>query len=382
MRKLIPAFVFIMALVVACSAYAPYEEGPGAQVAVGGNIDIGFFYDYLSPWGSWVDFSPWGYVWCPAGLGFGWRPYSYGDWLWTDDGWFWDSFYEWGWGPFHYGRWGWDDGLGWFWVPGSTWGPAWVSWCWNDDYFGWAPLPPGVGFRAGFGIGSVPRIPDRYWSFVDGRHFGDRDMDRWVLPMERNRTILSSARYRGNLSVSGDRIMNRGVDLDRVERLRGDNLPRYNLRDADRPGPVRVEQQSVNVFRQPVARTTAARPRTFLRRDEAAAQAPQVRTPTGEVMPPETRTQRMQERQSHEREILQQSQEQEKQMLQQRRQEEINRAQNQNEKSRIDRQYQQRQQNLQRQHQQERNQMQQRHQQEEQKSSKAGGGAGPKKRIP
>lgn len=385
MRKILLSLLFSMALVMACSAYGPYEQGPGGagpQVAIGGRVDIGFFYDYLAPWGSWVNYSPWGYVWCPAGLGFGWRPYTYGEWIWTDDGWFWDSNYEWGWGPFHYGRWGWDAGLGWFWVPGSTWGPAWVTWCWNDDYFGWAPLPPGVGFRAGFGISGRPRIPDRYWTFVHGRYFGGRDMDRWILPMERNRTILYSARSRGDITVSGGRIMNPGVDLDRVERSRGTNIPRYNIQDADRPGPVRRDQSSVRVYRAPVDRTPNARPRTSLRRNEAAAQVPQMRTPTGEVMPPETRTQHMQERQSHESDLLRQSQEQERTMLQQRRQEEAQRATSQNDRARVEKQYQKRQQDLQKQHQQEQNQMRQRHQQEQQRASKAGGGAGPKKKNP
>ena len=30
--------------------------------------------------------------------------------------------------------------MGWYWIPTSIWGPAWVDWWWGYDYWGWAPL--------------------------------------------------------------------------------------------------------------------------------------------------------------------------------------------------------------------------------------------------
>ena len=41
-----------------------------------------------------------------------------------------------------YGRWGFMAGVGWFWVPGRIWGPAWVSWRYGGGYYAWAPLGP------------------------------------------------------------------------------------------------------------------------------------------------------------------------------------------------------------------------------------------------
>jgi hypothetical protein len=77
----------------------------------------------------------------PWQMGYRWRPYSEGNWGWTDYGLTWISDLEWGDIRSHYGRWGGDNELGWFWVPGSVWGPAWVTWRSNDQYLGWAPLP-------------------------------------------------------------------------------------------------------------------------------------------------------------------------------------------------------------------------------------------------
>jgi hypothetical protein len=103
----------------------------------------------LAAYGNWVYLRPYGYVWVPNGLNPGWRPYYYGRWLWYPlCGWCWLPYEPWGWATFHFGRWHWSVGLGWYWIPTHYWGPAWVSWYWGYDYFGWVPLSyygyPGV----------------------------------------------------------------------------------------------------------------------------------------------------------------------------------------------------------------------------------------------
>lgn len=103
----------------------------------------------LDAYGDWHTMAPYGHVWIPRGMDAGWRPYTYGRWTWIPFcGWTWISYAPWGWAPFHYGRWQWDPYYGWYWIPTSVWGPAWVSWWWGWDYYGWAPLSwygyPGV----------------------------------------------------------------------------------------------------------------------------------------------------------------------------------------------------------------------------------------------
>lgn len=94
----------------------------------------------LSQYGDWVYIAH-GNVWVPRNLGDDWRPYCNGHWTWIPlTGWTWVPYEPWGWAAFHYGRWHWAVGVGWYWIPTSIWGPAWVSWWWDDFYFGWAPL--------------------------------------------------------------------------------------------------------------------------------------------------------------------------------------------------------------------------------------------------
>jgi len=99
------------------------------------------FEQELAEYGDWVYIPPYGYVWVPGGVDPDWRPYFYGRWTWLSlCGWSWIPYEPWGWATYHFGRWHWRLGLGWYWIPTSIWGPAWVSWYWGYDYFGWAPL--------------------------------------------------------------------------------------------------------------------------------------------------------------------------------------------------------------------------------------------------
>src|SRR5689334_19708930 len=89
------------------------------------SVSFQLFYDQLSPYGAWVEYQNYGYVWVPD-VDPGFSPYgTNGYWVYTDYGWTWVSDYSWGWAPFHYGRWVDDDLYGWLWVPDNEWGPAW-----------------------------------------------------------------------------------------------------------------------------------------------------------------------------------------------------------------------------------------------------------------
>jgi hypothetical protein len=100
-----------------------------------GDVSYQTFYDNLSPYGQWIDYPNYGYVWSPS-VGADFKPYATnGHWVYTDMGWTWASDYNWGWATFHYGRWFYDNSYGWLWVPGYDWAPAWVSWRSSNDYY-------------------------------------------------------------------------------------------------------------------------------------------------------------------------------------------------------------------------------------------------------
>ena len=79
------------------------------------------------------------YVWVPY-VEDGWRPYSRGRWVWYPRGYSWVSSEPWGWAPYHYGRWNFSIGIGWCWIPGFHYSPAWVSWYVGTGYLGWCAV--------------------------------------------------------------------------------------------------------------------------------------------------------------------------------------------------------------------------------------------------
>jgi uncharacterized membrane protein YgcG len=144
--------------------------------------DNAVFYTGLSPYGSWTYVAPYGRVWVPA-VGYGWRPYYYGQWVLTDWGWTFVSDDPWGWAAYHYGRWNWGVGFGWYWIPGRVWGPAWVSWRYGGGYAAWCPLgPEGVYF--GY------RHPA--WVAVPEQHF-TRPIPRAAVPVSATAGVVTRA---------------------------------------------------------------------------------------------------------------------------------------------------------------------------------------------
>ncbi|ODS03483.1 hypothetical protein AUC71_09430 [Methyloceanibacter marginalis] len=89
------------------------NRGRWARPREAGWVDDGVFYDRLSPHGSWTWIQG-RYVWVPANVDRGWRPYTRGRWVYTDRGWTWASNEPFGWATYHYGRWGFSDRVGWF----------------------------------------------------------------------------------------------------------------------------------------------------------------------------------------------------------------------------------------------------------------------------
>lgn len=147
-------------------------------------MSVRYLPDELRPYGSvfdrhgtWRAHADHGYVWYPV-AGSGWQPYARGRWhSYPRYGWTWIGHDAWAWPTHHFGRWGFSAGV-WFWIPGRSWSPAWVSWARSPGYIGWSPL--GWDNRPLYAIGRRDHraysagYPWCGWSFIRDRHFGGR----------------------------------------------------------------------------------------------------------------------------------------------------------------------------------------------------------------
>ncbi|MDR3679646.1 MAG: hypothetical protein P4L41_06755 [Flavipsychrobacter sp.] len=206
------------------------------------------FYDDLAPYGQWVEDPQYGYVWVPNVDG-NFRPYyTNGYWVMTDYGNTWVSDYPWGWAAFHYGRWTYDDYYGWLWIPGTTWGPAWVSWRQSDSYYGWAPLGPGISVSASWGGGYY--CPDTWWTFIPPQYIYHHNYYHYWYGPENNRTIINNTTIVNNTYVD-NRTHNTysvGPRASEIERVTSKPVTVYHLQSASAVKGTSVRNGTVTMY--------------------------------------------------------------------------------------------------------------------------------------
>jgi hypothetical protein len=212
------------------------------------NVSLQIFYDELSPYGQWVDYSNYGYVWIPD-VGNDFEPYSTnGHWVMTDYGWTWMSDYDWGWAPFHYGRWNYDNFYGWFWVPDTEWGPAWVTWRSADGYYGWSPMESGLSINLSFGR-PYNRQND-HWTFVRNGDIDRPDISQYYSNQtDRDRIILNSTVINKTyFDTRRNATYVSGPAREDVQRATGRTLKSVTVQENNRPGQSMINGQ-LRIFR-------------------------------------------------------------------------------------------------------------------------------------
>jgi hypothetical protein len=247
----------------------PVDGEPEAE------LDVNYFFDKLAPYGEWIWTPEQGWVWRPTGVSPDWRPYTYGHWTYTEHGWTWVSSYDWGWAPFHYGRWASLDHIGWVWVPGSVWGPAWVTWRYSGTHVGWSPMLAGYDWWYGWAYYPVYYS---HWTFMHWNHFCDRhphhhytrryrvrDAFRHTHYPRRCRDRSSPGCHRGPARHAVQKVAKTRVPIHRIENLALDRNRRSSV-----PTKLGVTKDSLRIFRPKMAQPSRKLDGTQLKAGKAS----------------------------------------------------------------------------------------------------------------
>ena len=251
----VSAAVSAFAVVLAMSPLALVATSNPAAAQIGFSVSFGGFYNELAPYGTWHSHARWGDVWRPRRIEADFRPYHRGHWENTNEyGFVWASDHVWGDIPFHYGRWVYDPFDGWLWIPGYVWAPSWVVWRSGGGYTGWFPMPPDDDFLYGGGYGDPYYNRwdnwDRgygyadwygpsyglnqlinFWIFVEDRRFADRDYIRYIPPRANIVNIVNNTTNVTNYVTVNNYIVNRAVNVERIERASGRQIARVEARN-------------------------------------------------------------------------------------------------------------------------------------------------------
>ncbi len=205
------------------------------QAQADDEVGFDYFYDALAPYGTWVEIEGFGPCWSPGNMDADWSPYTDGEWIYTEGGWTWQ-----GNEPFssivdHYGRWILAGSMGWCWVPGYDWAPAWVSWRDGDEYVGWAPLPPEVPWNAEVGIGDwvdvVYGIGPAFYCFCHHRDFGEHRLRSVLMARSWNTTLLVHTHNITHMAYNRTQrhIVAGGLDLGRAQHFSASPITSLHL---------------------------------------------------------------------------------------------------------------------------------------------------------
>ena len=210
------------------------------------------FYDQLSPYGQWISYPNYDYVWIPNVESY-FSPYATeGQWIMTNYGWSWLSDYSWGWAPFHYGRWDYDNYYGWFWVPDTEWGPSWVTWRKASGYYGWAPMRPGMSIS----MSHKNRYSDAaYWNFVRYNDFDKPNIEQYYFNQNENNRIYNNSSLIRNTFKDNERNSTyiSGPRLNQVQRLTDRNINSFDIRENNNPGQI-LDDNYLQIYRPQVKR--------------------------------------------------------------------------------------------------------------------------------
>jgi hypothetical protein len=130
-----------------------------------------------------------------------------------------------------------------------------------------------VDFHPGRGFGRHDwDIPGHHWNFVRGRDFMDSSLDRWILPVERNVTIVNLTVFNVNVIIRDSRVFNEGVDIEHVHRQTNKVVDKYALKEAPRAGEQRVEGNDVIIYKPKISRNEASKPKQVIEQEKAVDQ--------------------------------------------------------------------------------------------------------------
>lgn len=238
------------------------------------------FYDILSPVGEWIQISKEEvdedmgdgngqsfssisgdeslvFIWRPSGAGADWRPYTNGSWVYTDRGWFWNSNEGWGWAVYHYGRWWHSAKLGWVWMPGYVWAPAWVTWRVADNHIGWCALSPRAKWRMDAGITEFNyryKYNDADWVFVNKANFANDINGANITAVSENRNLVSGSKSLLNMREQNEAVTLAGPDANDIEKTTGMPVNEKSLKYVNDKSLAGVGDDKVSVYNEPLKR--------------------------------------------------------------------------------------------------------------------------------
>jgi hypothetical protein len=177
----------------------------------------------------------------------GYVPYTNGQWVNTDAGWYFKAPTPAEETVSHYGRWVNTPTDGWLWIPGRVWAPAWVDWKQNDDYVSWAPLPPSV-YIDNSTI-NVPEINEDRYVIVEKRYFVEPTIYKYMYKENRNKVMIKEMTKTDGIMIMNKTIINKGPDVNIIQTVYGRNIELVKIQHVKNSNDIKYYDKEYFVYK-------------------------------------------------------------------------------------------------------------------------------------
>lgn len=201
-------------------------------------------------------------------------PYTNGQWINTDAGWYFRAASEPEEITHHYGRWVHSPSVGWVWVPGRVWAPAWVDWRIQDDYIAWTPVPPSY-YIVNNTIITPPVYEERY-VVVERRYFVEPVIYTHIIT-ETPFVVTTWTRPEG-IVVVNNTVINRGPEVMVIQNVIGAPIPVVTVSHVKTKSKVIYTSSQFNVYtpdfkkvkiKNKITKTTVTSPHNYVSYENA-----------------------------------------------------------------------------------------------------------------
>jgi hypothetical protein len=164
-------------------------------------------------------------------------PFANGQWHFTDAGWYFKAATPAEEVTSHYGRWSFSGSLGWVWLPGRVWSPAWVEWREDTDHVAWTPVPPQVYFKGGV-LAGAEILDDSKYVIVEKKHFIDPDLYKFhfALKAGKKKVMIKEMTKRDGVMIKEKLVFNVGPDVTDIQTKTGKKFGAVKIAKVDVKG--------------------------------------------------------------------------------------------------------------------------------------------------
>jgi len=176
------------------------------------------------------------------------QPYTNGQWVHTNNGWYFRAASQHEEITHHYGRWVHTPAMGWLWVPGRVWAPAWVDWREEEEYIAWAPVPPSV-YIVNNVIIAPPVYEERY-VIVERRYFIEPEVYRYSYKVHKHKHKVKITEWRrmDGIMVVNNTVINRGPDITIIQSVTGRTFEPVVIHHVNGKNKIKYSETEYSVY--------------------------------------------------------------------------------------------------------------------------------------